>query len=81
MTAKKGDQWSITEPQGVSGKFIAATISPHLPYRAVNNYRFSSESARKRCSCSCSFTNAAFDSHIVEDKIFLIENSISKHLI
>lgn len=54
MTAKKGDHWNITEPQGVS-------------------------SARKRCSCS--FTNADFDSHIVEDKIFLIESSISKNLI
>lgn len=80
MTAKKGDQWNITEPQGYEVNFIAATPPPpHLPYHAVNNYRFSSESARKRCSCS--FTNADIDSHIVEDKIFLIESSISKNLI
>lgn len=70
MTAKKGDQWNITEPHGVSSKFYRGNPPPlpHLPHHAVNNYRFSSESALKRCSCS--FTNADFDSHIVEDKIF-----------
>lgn len=28
MTAKKGDQWNITEPQGYEVNFIAATPPP-----------------------------------------------------